>query len=108
MAYSEDYRRRAIEYYETHTQKELYEAFKIYASEVNKWNKLLTETGSLEPKYPKMRTKKIDLEKLAMAVEEKPGAYLREHALAFGCTKQAVHYAMKKLKLSNKKNVYVP
>jgi hypothetical protein len=24
MAYSEDYRRRAIEYYETHTQKELY------------------------------------------------------------------------------------
>jgi transposase len=76
MAYSEDYRRRAIEYYETHTQKELYETFKIYASEINKWKRLLAETGTLEPKYPKTRKKKIDLEKLAMAVEEKPGAYL--------------------------------
>lgn len=108
MAYSEDYRKRAIEYYETHTQKELYEAFKIYASEVNKWKILLAETGSLKPNYPKTREKKIDMKKLAMAVEEKPGAYLREHAVAFGCTKQAVHYAMKKLKVTNKKNVYIP
>jgi transposase len=108
MAYSEDYRKRAIEYYETHSQKELYEAFRIYASEVNKWKKLLAKTGTLKPRYPKTRVKKIDLKKLAKAVEEKPGAYLKEHAAEFECTKQAVHYAMKRLKITNKKNVCIP
>jgi transposase len=109
MAYSKDFRKRAIEYIEEgHTGKELYEAFKIYPSEVNKWKKLLKEKGSLEPQYKKTRVGKIDAEKLAVAAEEKPEAYLREHAKAFKCTKQAVHYALKRLRVSNKKNIYAP
>ena len=83
-----------------HTGKELREAFGIYPSEVNKWRKLLKETGSLGPKYPKRRAGKIDLEKLEKVVEERPDAYLHELAKEFGCTKQAVFYALKRLKAS--------
>ena len=54
MAYSEDFRRRAVEYMdEGHTGKELYEAFKIYPSAIERWRKLLAETDSLKPKYKK-------------------------------------------------------
>ena len=108
MAYSEDFRKRAIAYMdEGHTGKELYESFKIYPSEIGKWRKLLKETGSLEPQYRKTRAGKIDLQKLEKAIEEKPDAYLSELAKQFGCTKQAVFYALKRLKITYKKNVHI-
>ena len=47
MAYSKDFRARAIAFMDAgHSQKELKEVFGIYASEVCKWRKLLEETGS--------------------------------------------------------------
>ena len=105
MAYSIDFRKRAIAYMdEGHTYKELYEAFKIYPSEISKWRKLLAETGSLEPQYRETRSRKIDKEKLLRAVEEKPDAYLSELAKPFDCTEQAVFYALKKLGITVKKN----
>ena len=90
-----------------HSQKELREVFGIYASEVCKWRKLLKETGSLEPRYKKERKSKIALDKLEKALEEKPDAYLSELAITFGCTKQAIFYALKRLKLTYKKNIYI-
>jgi transposase len=105
MAYSVDFRKRAVEFMdEGHTGKELYAAFKIYPSEVNKWRKLQEETGSLEPKYPKSRKGKIVIEELEKAVEKKPDAHLSELAKPFNCTKQAVFYALEKLKVKCKKN----
>jgi transposase len=75
MAYSVDFRKRAIAYMdEGHTGKELYAAFKIYPSEIKNWRKLLEEKGSLEPQYPETRVQKIDLEELEKALEEKPDA----------------------------------
>ena len=91
---------------EGHTYKELYEAFKIYPSEITKWRKLYTETGSLKPQYRETRSRKIDKEKLQRAVEEKPDAYLSELAKPFDCTEQAVFYALKKLKITVKKKQY--
>jgi transposase len=105
MAYSKDYRKRAIEYKnEGHTGKEMYEAFKIYPSTVNRWEKLLAESGSLGTQYPKNRVRKIDLKKLEQEVERKPEATLSELAKIFGCKKQSVHSALKKLKITYKKN----
>ncbi len=106
MAYSVDFRKRAIEYIdEGHTYKELYEAFKIYPSAIASWRKLLDGTGSLEPQYDQRdSTRKIDMSKLEQAVKEKPDAYLEELAAQFGCTKQAVFYALKRLELTYKKN----
>ena len=104
MAYSEDFRRRALEYMEAgHTYKELYEAFKIHPSRIAEWRKLQAETGSIKPQYPETRAGKIDLQKLEQAIEEKPDAYLYELASKFGCTKQAVFYALKRLEITYKK-----
>ena len=105
MAYSIDFRKRALTFMdEGHTYKELYEAFKIHPSEISKWRKLLAETGSLEPQYRETRSRKIDKEALQRAVEEKPDAYLSELAKPFGCTGQAVFYALKKLDITVEKN----
>jgi transposase len=105
MAYSEDFRKRAIEYIEEgHTYKELYEAFKIYPSAIEDWRKLLEKTGSLKPQYRESRRRKIDKKKLAKAIEEKPDAYLSELAKPFDCTEQAVFYALEKMKVTIKKN----
>jgi transposase len=108
MAYSKDFRRRAMEYMDAgHTYKELYEAFKIYPSRIAEWRRLEAETGSLDTQYPKTRVRKIDLQKLEQAIKEKPDAYLHELAKEFDCTKQAIFYAIKRLKISYKKNVHV-
>ena len=106
MAYSKDFRLRAIAYMdEGHTGKELYEAFKIYPSTLNDWRKLLRETGSLEPQYPETREGKIDLQKLKQEIERKPDLTLSELGLIFNCKKQSVHTALKKLKITYKKNL---
>jgi transposase len=83
---------------EGHTYAQLYESFKIYPAAIEDWRKLLEQTGSLKPQYRETRKRKIDKEALKRAVEEKPDAYLSELAAPFGCTEQAVFYALKKLK----------
>ena len=105
MAYSEDFRKRALEYMdEGHTYDELYEAFKIYPSRISAWRKLQKETGGLKPQYRETRSSKIDMEKLKQALERKPDAYLSELAALFGCSDQAIFYALKRLKVTVKKN----
>ena len=116
MAYSIDFRKRAIEYMdEGHTGEELYESFKIYPSNVNRWRKLLEKTNSLKPQYAKTRKRKIDLKKLEQELERKPDLTLPELAKVFNCTKQSVDAALKRAKITRKKrhsytlsNVYTP
>jgi len=104
MAYSEDYRKRAIEYLnEGHSEKELYEAFKVNPSTVYRWRKLLEKTGSLSPEYKTTRKRKIDKQELARAVERKPDITLPELAKMFNCTKQSIDVALKKIKITRKK-----
>jgi transposase len=106
MAYSVDFRKRALDFMdEGHTYAQLYESFKIYPTAIEDWRKLLEQTGSLKPQYRETRKRKIDKEALKRAVEEKPDAYLSELAIPFGCTEQAVFYALKKLNITYKKRV---
>jgi transposase len=105
MAYSVDFRRAAIEYWQAgHNAKELYAAFKIYPSRVYTWLRHEAKTGSLKASYPARRTRKIDLDELKRAVERKPDAYLKELAKQFNCTEQAIFYALKRLNVTLKKN----
>jgi transposase len=105
MAYSVDFRRAAIEYWQAgHSEEELYEAFKIYPSRIYEWLRHEKKTGSLKACYAKRRKRKIDLEELRQAVERKPDAYLSELAKQFSCTEQAVFYALKKIEITVKKN----
>jgi len=104
MAYSIDFRKRAIAYWDKgHTKEELYEAFEIYPSRINEWKRLLKNTGSLEPQYPKTREGKINLKKLEQELERKPDLTLPELAKIFNCTKQSVDVACKKAKITRKK-----
>jgi transposase len=108
MAYSEDFRKRAIEYMdEGHTSAELYEAFRLYPSRISEWRKLLKETGELKPRYRETRSSKIDMKKLEQELERNPDAYLHELAAIFGCTEQAIFYALKRIKITVKKTIYI-
>lgn len=103
MAYSMDYRKRAVEYKEAgHTFKELREAFKIPPETYYDWKKKI-ESGYYDEKKIVERVRLIEKEKLKQAVQEKPDAYLRELAEPFGCTAQAVFKALKKLGITYKK-----
>ena len=104
MAYSIDFREKAIAYWDKgHTKEELYEAFGVYPSRISAWKKLLKETGSLQPQYRETRQRKINAEKLKQALERKPDATLPELASLFNCTKQAIDTALKRLKITRKK-----
>ena len=104
MAYSIDFRKRAIEFMdEGHTEEELYEAFKIRATNVRRWRKLLEENGSLNPQYRETRCRKIDPEELKQALERKPDATLPELAKQFDCAKQSIDYRLKTLQITRKK-----
>ena len=103
MAYSIDFRKAAIKYLETHSEEELYEAYRIHSSNVYRWKNLLEKNGSLEPQYPKTRKRKIDLEELKRALERKPDLTLPELAKIFNCRKQSVDAALKKGKITRKK-----
>jgi transposase len=105
MAYDKKYRERVLEYIsEGHTQKEAQEVFKVSPSTIKEWEKLLEETGSLEKREIVRSFKKIDPVKLEAYVKEHPDAYLQEIADAFGCVESAVRKALKRLKITRKKN----
>jgi transposase len=99
MAYSTDYKRMVVEYkQEGHTFRELEGAFKISSVTYYRWEKEY-ENDFEKPKGPRERSRKIDKEKLKEAVEKNPNLHLRELGDLFGCTPQAIFYALKKLKL---------
>lgn len=106
MSYNIDYRKAAMEFKENgHTFKQLKEVFKITSQTYYNWVELQKRTGSLEIRKNETRKRKIDLTKLKQAIEEKPDAYLYELAKPFGCTIQAVFYALKKSKITYKKRL---
>jgi len=104
MAYSEDYRRRAVEYYhEGNTQSEVGDIFKIFPSTLRDWDARYA-AGSLEPSYPKTRKpRKLPPEELRRYIDEHPDAFLSEIGKHFGCSAPAVFKALEKLKITRKK-----
>jgi transposase len=103
MAYSIDYRKRAVEHKDSgHTFKELAEAFKIPPITYYDWKEKLSN-GYYETKQKRERSRKINKEKLRQAVADTPDAYLYELAALFDCTPQAVFYMLIKLDITLKK-----
>lgn len=104
MAYSVDYRKAAMEFKQSgHTFAELKEVFKITAKTYYEWVKLLETTGSLQFRNASERRGKIDIDKLKLAIKEKPDAYLRELAVSLGVSTTAIHNKLKKYKITYKK-----
>jgi len=109
MAYDIKYRRRALDYMaEGHTFRATAEIFKVSTSTLQEWKSQLKETGDLAPKKRRETWRKIDPQKLSEYVEAHPDAYLKEIASAFGCWVSAVEKALRRLKISRKKNGCIP
>lgn len=104
MAYSEDYRKRAVEYHrEGHTVEQVQEAFKIYPSTLRDWETRY-DRGDLMPVYPKTRqARKLPSNELITYVDSHFDDFQREIGEHFGCSQAAVSKALAKLNYSNKK-----
>ena len=108
MAYDERYRRQVIKYLEKgHTQREAQEVFSVGITTMKQWKKQWEETGSLTKKALNRSFKKIDPHKLKIYIQDHPDAYLREIAQVFECSEAAVRKALKKQKITRKKNTRI-
>ena len=104
MSYSEDLRKKVIEYLNSgYTQREARDTFHISLSAINRWSQQYHKTGELKNKPLNRSFKKLDPEKLKAYVKEHPDAYQQEMAERFGCSRQAVQKALKKLGITRKK-----
>ena len=104
MSYSRKYRERTIEYRQAgHSLEETHQIFKVSRSTIQKWEKQLKETGSLEKKELHRSFRKIDPEKLKEYVAEHPDAYQSEMAEEFGCSESGIRDALRRHKITRKK-----
>jgi transposase len=102
MAYSADYRKAAVDYKNNgHTFAELKDVFKITPRTFYQW--VEKKEMSEGVKVKQTRKRKIDIDALKKAVEEKPDAYLRELSLQFNCSTTAVHKRLVQLGFTRKK-----
>jgi len=78
--------------------------FGVGTTAIKRWKKLKKETGSVEDAERKPRTPEICPVRLESYVSENPDNYLHETAKEFNCTPQAIFYALRRLKITRKKN----
>lgn len=106
MAYSSDFRQKAISYYErTKSVTETAAVFEISRNTLYEWIKLKKRTGKLNHQVKGPKPRKIDREKLIAYFEEHPDAYLTEAAVEFNCHPTAIHYALKAIGYTRKKRI---
>lgn len=102
MAYSLDFRKQVfkVQKKENLSDQEVSIRFGISSRSLQRWKK------RLEPitKRNKPATK-INMEAFKKDVEENPDSYQYERAQKFGVSESAIYYALKRLKISNKKNI---
>jgi transposase len=108
MSYDIKYRQRAIGYLsEGHSCRETATTFCVSATTLQAWKSQLKESGTLAPKKRAETWRKIDPEKLRKYVSEHPDAFQQEIADAFGVRLFAIQKALKRLKITRKKNDFV-
>ena len=87
-----------------HSQKETAKVFCVSAKTLQNWKKQQKETGDLEPKNRRETWRKIEPDRLTRYLEQNPDAYLKEIAGEFGCSDVAIIKALRRLKITRKKN----
>ncbi len=101
MSYSLDFRQRVfkLKQQEKLTFEETSERFGIPTRTLFRWQQ------RIEPKAKRSRpSTKVDMDALRKDVEQHPDRYQYERAKAFGVRQSTIHYALKRLGISNKKN----
>lgn len=104
-ACSLDLRKRVMDYLNAgHTMADTAEHFSVNISSVQRWKKLLKETGSLEVTPTPRGPHKLFLEPLKEYVDANNDATLETIAAHFGCAVTTVWNALQKLGYTRKKN----
>ena len=105
MAYNVKFREKVLKYISKgHTIQEAHEVFEVGTTTIKEWKKLQKETGKLENRPLERKPPKLCPERLKAYINENPDSYQDEIAKVFNCTQSAVSYALKRLKLTRKKN----
>ncbi|GHU80214.1 transposase [Clostridia bacterium] len=105
MSYDIKYRRRALEYWgEGNSKGKTAEVFRVNPSTLQRWKSRLKETGKVEAKKRSQTWRKIEPSRLLEVMEEHPDAYLKEIVKEFGCSGVAISKALRRLKITRKKN----
>ena len=105
VGYDKKFREAVLNYIEKgHTIQEAHEVFEVGTTTIKEWKKLKKETGALENRPLNRTNRKICPDRLKAYIAEHPDSYLSEIAEVFNCTCSAVHYALKRLKITRKKN----
>ena len=105
MAYDEKFREQVLKYIDKgHTIQQAHEEFEVGITTIKEWRRLRKETGKLEKRPLNRTNRKICPDQLIAYITEHPDSYQSELAEVFNCTQPAIFYAMKRLKISRKKN----
>ena len=105
MAYDTKYREQVMKYLDRgHTIEEAHKVFEVGTSTIKRWKNLKRETGKLNKRPLERKNRKICPDRLKAYITENPDSYLKEIAEVFNCTDAAIYYALKRLKISRKKN----
>lgn len=103
MAYSLDLRRRVVAFVEGGGSKaEAARHFSVSRVTVYAWLSMGSELKA--GNYPARRRTRLDWDALAQHVRDYPDLLLRERAAHFGVTANGIHHALKRLKITHKKN----
>lgn len=103
MAYSLDYRKLILAKLEAGaTYRALRKEYNISTKTILSWKKDINR--KLKPAAPT----KIDNDKLRKDVAMYPDDYQHERAVRFNCTPRAIGYALKRLNISQKKDLNPP
>jgi transposase len=105
MAYDKKFREKVMDYLSKgYTIEKAHEVFGVGTTTIKRWKNLQKETGKLEDKRPNRKPYKLCLDQLKAYITENPDSYLHEIAKVFNCQKSTVFYALRRLKITRKKN----
>lgn len=105
MSYSVDLRNRTLDFIERGGSKvEASQLFKVSLKTVFNWVRQKRTRGDLEVRKRALGAYKIEEHRLRAYVEQHPDDYLREIASALGFSTSGIKSALKRLKISYKKN----
>ena len=106
MSHSIDLRRRVLAYVEGGGSKaEAARLYKVGRTRIYEW---LKHKDNLSPQKPGPKgSHKIDLDRLRNQIRQKPDATLHELAIHHKVHYSTIHYALKRLNVTRKKNVAI-
>ena len=105
MAYDKKYRESVLDFLaKGNTTVKAHEVFGVSRSTIRDWQRIQKETGKPDKRPLTRIAPKLNPDRLQSYIAEHPDSYQRECAEEFNCTQSAVYYALKRLKLTRKKN----